>query len=118
MKVTCWYNNGSLDTFRQFCKQNQNKPISLKLTNRSCPVKGALHSYSLDSLEAAGIFLLLTDRVIHPAYYSLDGIESVHTNEAQLTWGGMCPIKMDSALRLSPNFAERCSLPPSSVENL
>jgi len=78
MKITCWYKNGCLDTFRQFCIQNQDKPISVKLTNRSEPVKGALHSYYLNSSNAAGLFLLLTDKVIHPAHYGLEGIESLH----------------------------------------
>jgi hypothetical protein len=78
MKITCCYKNDSLDTFRQFCIQDQDKPISVKLTNRSEPVKGALHSYDLESSKAAGPFLLLTDRVIHPAHYGLEGIESLH----------------------------------------
>ena len=78
MLVTCWYKNGSLDAFRQFCIQNQDKPISIKLTNRSEPVIGALHNYCLNSSKSAHLFLLLTDRVAHPAYYGLDGIESLH----------------------------------------
>jgi hypothetical protein len=88
MKITYWYKNGSLDTFRQFCIQNQDKPISVKLTNRSEPVKGALYSYCLNSSNAAGLFLLLTDRVIHPAYYGLGSIESLHIgfSEAWSLW--------------------------------
>jgi hypothetical protein len=88
MKVTCWYKNGSLDAFRQFCNQNQDKPVSVKLTNRSEHVTGALHSYYLNSQKATGLFLLLTDRVIHPAYYGLEGIESLHigSNEALSHW--------------------------------
>jgi hypothetical protein len=78
MKVTCWYKSGSLDAFRQFCIQNQDKPISVKLTNRSEPVKGALYKYCLDSSETAHLFILLTDRVTHPAYYGLGSIESLH----------------------------------------
>jgi hypothetical protein len=90
MLVTCWYKNGSLDAFRQFCIQNQDKPISVKLTNRSEPVIGALHNYCLNSSKAAGLFLLLTDRVIHPAYYGLEGIESLHIGlyEALSPWTG------------------------------
>lgn len=88
MKITCWYNNGSLDTIRQFCIQNQDKPISVKLTNRSEPVKGALYKYYLDCSEAAHLFLLLTDRVTHPAYYSLEDIECLHIefNKALSHW--------------------------------
>jgi len=78
MKATCWYKNGSLDSFRQFCIQNQDKPVSVKLTNRSEPVTGALCNYYLNSSNAEGLFLLLTDRVFHPAYYGLEGIESMH----------------------------------------
>lgn len=78
MKITCWYKNGSLDAFRQFCIQNQDKPISVKLTNRSEPVMGALYNHCLNSPKAAGLFILLTDRVIHPAYYGLDCVESLH----------------------------------------
>lgn len=88
MKITCWYKNGSLDAFRQFCIQNRDKPISVKLTNRSEHVIGALYSYCLDSSEAAHLFLLLTDRVTHPAYYGLESIESLHIgfNEALSPW--------------------------------
>jgi hypothetical protein len=78
VKVICWYKNGSLDAFRQFCIQNQDKKISVKLTNRSEPVIGALCNYGIDSSKASGLFLLLTERVIHPAYYGLEGIESLH----------------------------------------
>jgi hypothetical protein len=78
MKITCWYKNGSLDAIRQFCTQNQDKPISVKLTNRSEHIIGALYSYCLDPSEEAHLFLLLTDRVTHPAYYCLEGIESLH----------------------------------------
>ena len=52
--------------------------MSVKLTNRSEPVIGALCNYYLNSSNAEGLFLLLTDRVFHPAYYGLDGIESMH----------------------------------------
>jgi hypothetical protein len=78
MKITCWYKNGSIDAIRQFCNQNQNKPISITLTNRSEPVVGTLYSYFLESSKAAHIFVLLTDRVTHPAYYGLEGIECLH----------------------------------------
>lgn len=78
MLITCWYKNGSPKAFRQFCIQNQDKPVSIKLTNRSEPVEGALCNYYLNSLNLDGLFLLLTDRVFHPAYYGLEGIESMH----------------------------------------
>ncbi|MCJ7444004.1 MAG: hypothetical protein MUO26_05665 [Methanotrichaceae archaeon] len=78
MKIKCWYKSGSLDMLRDFCIQNRNKQVSLKLISRSEPVKGALYAYCLDSWDAAGLFLLLTDRVTQPAYYGLDGIESLH----------------------------------------
>ena len=78
VEIDCWYNSGSLDTLRDFCIQNQDRQISVKLASISEPVKGALFSFRLDSLGGAGIYLLLTNKVIHPAYYSLDSIESVH----------------------------------------
>ncbi|MFB3764707.1 MAG: hypothetical protein ACE14P_05600 [Methanotrichaceae archaeon] len=78
MKVTCWYKNGSLDMLRLFCVQNQDKPISVKLTNRSELIGGALHGYCLYPTDTAHLFLLLTDVVEHPAYYGIEGIESLH----------------------------------------
>jgi hypothetical protein len=106
MKITCWYKNGSLDTFHQFCAQNQDKPISVKLTNRSEPVIGALCNYYLNS-KAAGLFLLLTDRVIHPAYYGIENIESL-----QIGFNEVFSPYVDSAcpedMLLSANMATRC----------
>jgi hypothetical protein len=86
--VSCWYKNGSLEAFHQFCIQNQDKPISIKLMNRSEPVKGALCNYYLNLPRAQGLFLLLTDSVFQPAYYGLEGIESLHLelNEALSPW--------------------------------
>jgi hypothetical protein len=78
MKITSWYKNGSLDAFRQLCAQIKDRAISIMLINRSEPVRGALHSYCLDSSNAAGLFLLLTDIAVHPAYYGLMCIESLH----------------------------------------
>jgi len=39
---------------------------------------GVLYSYRLRPLVTAGIFILLTRAVIHPAFYSLDDLESLH----------------------------------------
>jgi hypothetical protein len=78
MNNTCWYKNGSIEAFHRFCVQNQDKKIALKLRNRSEPVIGALCSYCHNSSKAAGLFLLLTEKVFHPAYYGLEGIESLH----------------------------------------
>jgi hypothetical protein len=78
MLVKYWYRNGSLDAFRRFCIQNRDRPVSVKLTNRSEPVIGALCNYRINSTNEPGLFLLLTDRVFHPAYYGLEGIESMH----------------------------------------
>jgi hypothetical protein len=80
MIVTRWYKNGSLDAFRWFCIQNKDKPISVKLTNRSEPVVGALHNYCLASAKASGLFLLLTESVIHPAYYGLKALSTATGN--------------------------------------
>jgi len=108
MKITCWYKNGSLDTLHNFCNQNQDKTISVKLTNRSETVKGALHGYDLDPSGTAGLFLLLTDRVIHPAYYGLDGIESLHIglNEAGSTQADGAPFRDRTSQEIK---ASRCS---------
>lgn len=88
MMVTCWYKNGNKDTFRQFCIQNQDRPISAKLTNRSEPIKGPMYSYCFNSSEKEGLFFLLSDRVTHPANYGLDCIESLHIGlrEARYSW--------------------------------
>jgi hypothetical protein len=84
MNIISWYRNGSLNAFRQFCIQNQGKPVSIKLTNRSEPVVGTEYNYCLNTTNLSGRSLLLTDQVIHPAYYGLEGIESLHIgiNEA------------------------------------
>ncbi len=69
---------------------NRDKLISVKLTNRSKPFKGAVYSYCLNSLDLdlAGPFLLLTDRVTHLAYYGLGSIESLDIgfDEDWLPW--------------------------------
>jgi hypothetical protein len=79
MRVTDWYKNGCIDTFQEFCNQNQNKLISIKLANHSELVKGILHSFLIKPLEVAGVFILLTDVVLHPAFYSLYDIRSLHS---------------------------------------
>ncbi len=99
MKATCWYKNGSLDSFRQFCIQNQDKPVSVKLTNRSEPVAGDLCNYYLNSSNAEGLFLLLTDRVFHPAYYGLEGIESMHIERDEAL---LPTIDIESSEDMSP----------------
>ncbi len=49
---------------------------------------GDLYSYRLDSQEA-GLFLLLTDKVVHPAYYGADCIESLHIGPHETIASGM-----------------------------
>jgi len=78
VKITCWYSNGSLNAFNEFCVQNQNKSISVKLISRSEPVTGALYSHCIGSLNAEGLSLHLTHVANHPAFYCLDDIESLH----------------------------------------
>ena len=75
MRVTNWFKNGSLDAFNKFCIQNRNGSVSIKLIYHSELIRGLLHSHRLEPLEAAGVFLLLTDAAIHPAFYSLDDID-------------------------------------------
>lgn len=88
MKVTCWYKNGSKEALYQFCNQNQDRQIFIKLVDRSEPIKGALYSHCHSSPGREGLFILLTERVTHPAYYGLDCIESLHIgiDEALSSW--------------------------------
>jgi len=78
MRNNNWYRNENIDTFRKFCIRNRNKLISLRLIENPEPIKGVLYDYRLEPLATAGIFILLTDVVIHPAFYSLDDLESLH----------------------------------------
>ena len=81
MEITHWYRNGSSEAFCKFCARNQGKAVSIKLINRSEPVRGELYNYGTYSYgidpPKAGLSLLLTDRVIHPAYYCLEDIEDL-----------------------------------------
>jgi len=47
-----------------------------------------LYNDDINSSSATGLFLLLTDSVVHPAYYGLEGIDSLHigSNEASSPW--------------------------------
>ena len=78
MKVTNWYRNGDLDAFRKFCSQNRKKLISVKLIEGSEIVKGILYNHQFEPSEAAGVFILLTRLAVHPAFYALSDIESLH----------------------------------------
>jgi len=78
MKITNWYRNGSAYAFQKFCIQNRNRPIFIKLINNSEFVKGLLHGYRFRPSEKAGVYILLTDTVIHPAFYPLEDIRSMH----------------------------------------
>jgi hypothetical protein len=112
VKIKCWYKSGSLDALRDFCIQNQDKQVSLKLIGRSELVKGALHAYCLDSFDKAGLFLLLTDRVIQPAYYCLDDIESLNAGfKKHQTTLEDCEFSRD---RSSSEFAVSFSADPSA----
>lgn len=75
--VTSWYKNGDLDAFRKFCTQNRRKLISVQLKN-SRIVKGILYDHHFKPSEAAGVFILLTNSAIHPAFYALSDINSLH----------------------------------------
>lgn len=78
MEVVNWYRNGDLEAFRKFCSQNRRKLIAVKLINGSEIVKGILHNHNFRSFEAAGVFILLTKSAVHPAFYALSDIESMH----------------------------------------
>jgi hypothetical protein len=80
MKIMSWYRNGSVEALKEFCDQNQNRPISANLVDSSEMVKGVLFDHRLESPDpGAGIFLLLNQEVVHPAYYDLEAIESLHS---------------------------------------
>jgi hypothetical protein len=78
MKVTNWYRNGDLDTFREFCTQNRKKLISVHMRNGPEIVKGILQNHHFEPIGAAGVFILLTTLAVHPAFYALPDIESLH----------------------------------------
>jgi hypothetical protein len=78
VRITDWYKNGSSDAFRKFCIQWRNKLVSIKLTKASEPIKGVLYRFRFLPFESAGVFLLLTKAANHPAFYSLQDIESMH----------------------------------------
>lgn len=80
MKINSWYNNGSMDAFYHFCTQNRCKTIWLKLKDKSEFVKGVLYKYNTANahLDGDGLYIFLNLSVIHPAYFCLDDIESIH----------------------------------------
>ncbi len=77
MKVTNWYKNGDLEAFRKFCTENRWNLISIH-PKRSEIVKGILYDHLFRHFEMAGVFILLTTKAIHPAFYDLCDIESMH----------------------------------------
>ncbi len=77
MTITNWYRNGDLEAFCKFCKQNRGKLISIH-PKRSEIVKGILYDHLFRHFEMAGVFILLTTKTIHPAFYDLCDIESMH----------------------------------------
>ncbi len=77
MKFLNWYNNGDISSFHKFCIQNRRELISIYLKGSEI-VKGILHDRHFKPIEAAGIFILLTDNAIHPAFYALSDIVSLH----------------------------------------
>lgn len=78
MKIANWYRNGDLDAFRKFCTQNRRKLIAIHIRNGPEIVKGILHNHHFEPFEAAGVFILLTNLAVHPAFYALSDIESLH----------------------------------------
>ena len=41
-------------------------------------VEGILYGHRLKSSQAAGVFILLTKAKVHPAFYALSDIDSLH----------------------------------------
>ncbi len=77
MKIASWYNGGSLDAFYNFCTKNRRKTVLVKLRDKSELVRGVLYKYYTE-LNDDGLYILLNPKIAHPAYYSLDDIESIH----------------------------------------
>lgn len=77
MKIHSWYSNGSLDAFYKFCSQNRCKTIWVKLRDRSELVKGILYKRNTQ-MKGDGVYILLNSSIIHPAYYCMEDIESIH----------------------------------------
>jgi hypothetical protein len=78
MKVTNWYKNGDLDAFHKFCTGNRRKLISVHMRNGPEIVKGILHNHHFEPIGTAGVFILLTNLAVHPAFYALSDIDSLH----------------------------------------
>ncbi len=77
MTISSWYNGGSLDAFYHFCIQNRRKTVQVKLRDKSELIKGTLYKHYTETNDD-GVYVLLNPKVAHPAYYSLDDIESIH----------------------------------------
>ena len=77
MRITDWYKSGDMETFSKFCNQNRRKLISVHLKSSGL-VEGLLYDHRFKSIDSAGIFILLTDKVIHPAFFALSDITSLH----------------------------------------
>ncbi len=77
MMISSWYNGGSLDAFYSFCNRNRRKTILVKLRDKSELVRGVLYKYYTE-LNDDGLYILLNPKIAHPAYSSLDDIESIH----------------------------------------
>lgn len=77
MKFINWYNGGDISLFHRFCTQNKRELISIHLKSSEI-VKGLLHDHHFKPIEAAGVFVFLTNKAIHPAFYALSDIVSLH----------------------------------------
>lgn len=77
MKIHSWYSNGSLSAFYKFCNQNRCRTIWVKLRDRSELVKGVLYKHNTQ-MKGDGVYILLNPSIIHPAYYCMEDIESIH----------------------------------------
>jgi hypothetical protein len=82
MKVTNWYRSGDLDAFHKFCTENRRKLIFVQLKSSEIEgnerVEGILYDHRLKPSQAAGVFILLTIAKVHPAFYALSDIDSLH----------------------------------------
>ena len=101
MKILNWYKNGDLDAFHKFCTENRRKLISVNLRIKGSEiVKGILYDHHPKPYEMAGVFILLTTAKVHPAFYALSDIDSLHylASAALLKSSSVIPLSLPTAL--------------------
>jgi hypothetical protein len=102
VKIKCWYRNGSLRAFHDFCIQNRGKSVSLNLINKSEQIRGTIYHHNIDSDDFKGVFLLLTEAATHPAFYCLEDIENLNA--------GVTGHRVTNVTEIQNLLLQRCKL--------